>query len=99
MLNDSDHHRITYEGWSYRTNGSGWTIYRDPQTHNWQTRAEAICLIRGRAEAAPSGVNSPGASAPCIDRRQPTNDEEMVPTQTAPKRQEGEGNSLLERIA
>jgi hypothetical protein len=60
MLNDGEHHRITAEGWSYRTDGSGWTIYRDPQTHLWQTRAEAICLIRGRAEAARAGGDSPG---------------------------------------
>ena len=44
----SDHDRITAEGWVYRTNERGWTIYRDPATSRWHTRAEALAIIEGQ---------------------------------------------------
>jgi len=44
----SDHDRITAEGWVYRTNERGWTIYRDPLTSQWHTRAQALAIIEGR---------------------------------------------------
>lgn len=48
----SDHDRITAEGWVYRTNERGWTIYRDPSTQRWCTRAEALAIIDGQPVSA-----------------------------------------------
>jgi hypothetical protein len=48
----SDHDRIMAEGWVYRTNERGWTIYRDPTTERWYTRAEALAIIEGEMAGA-----------------------------------------------
>ena len=52
MDEQSDHNRITAEGWAYRTNDRDWAIYLDPQTRLWQTHSQAISIIRARVSTA-----------------------------------------------
>jgi hypothetical protein len=56
MADHSDHYTITEEGWAYRTNSRGWTIYRDPQTGLWRTQGEAISIIGARGATGRHGL-------------------------------------------
>jgi hypothetical protein len=62
MAEHSDHHRITADGWAYRTDDRGLTAYLDPQTRLWQTHVQAISIVRARV--ALPGPNGPGAPDP-----------------------------------
>jgi hypothetical protein len=99
MLHDGDDQRIIDEGVAYRTNGRG----EIRKLGLWQTRAEVDCPSpdsrTGGGAAERSRFVGREASSRCISRRQPTNNEEMLTAQTAPKRQEGEGNRPFNRIA
>ena len=55
MAEHCDHYRITEEGWAYRINGRGWTIYRDPHTRLSQTQWTRFPLLE-------HGFNSLGSS-------------------------------------
>ena len=48
---ETDHRKITAAGWSYRTNERGWTIYREPQTGRWYTRAMQSVRLHFRIRA------------------------------------------------
>jgi hypothetical protein len=65
MVEHTDHQRITVAGWNYRTNSSGWVIYRNPQTRQWQTHSEAIFIIEAQAGPSRTSLDSEvGAEGP-----------------------------------
>lgn len=49
---ETDHRRITAEGWSYRMNSRGWVIYRNPNNGRWYTRQEALAIIDSQPRQA-----------------------------------------------